>query len=312
MTSSKIDQGCRPVFRFAPSPNGYLHLGHAFSAVLNFELAKVLNGRFLLRFEDIDKERCRPEYAFAATEELSWLGLDWERPIRRQSDHFPEYARALKTLTERNLIYPCFCSRTEIMSAVSGRPDWPRDPDGTPLYPGTCKHLTSGERKRRKGNGQPAAHRIDMSKALATLNAPLSFNDSSRGDQIVDAQPQLWGDAILSRKDIPTSYHIAVVVDDALQGVTTVVRGEDLFMATSLHRLLQTLLQLPPPNYYHHPLLRDSLGQKLSKSLRAKSLRSLREEGLTSAQARKILLPDLAGAMAPVVAQANSTGAHFR
>jgi glutamyl-Q tRNA(Asp) synthetase len=301
MTSSKLDSDFRPVFRFAPSPNGYLHLGHAYSALLNHELARELNGRFLLRYEDIDTDRCRQDYVTAAGEELAWLGLRWEQPERRQSEHFIDYARALKTLTEQGLIYPCFCSRTEIMSAVASKPGWPKDPDGTPLYPGTCKDLSQAERKRRRSHGLPAALRIDMSKAIASLEQPITWLDYGQKNQWMVAAPQLWGDAILARKDIQTSYHIAVVVDDALQGVTMVVRGEDLFMATSLHRLLQHLLHLPEPDYYHHPLLRDASGQKLSKSLRSKSLRSLREEGLSPERARAMLMPNLAATMAPVV-----------
>jgi glutamyl-Q tRNA(Asp) synthetase len=207
----------------------------------------------------------------------------------------------MKTLTERGLVYPCFCSRTQIMSAVANKAGWPKDPDGSPLYPGTCKALSLAERKRRRNNGLPAALRIDMSKALASVKRPITWLEHGHNSHRIDAAPQLWGDAILARKDIQTSYHIAVVIDDALQGITTVIRGEDLFMATSLHRLLQLLLSLPEPSYYHHRLLRDASGQKLSKSLRAKPLRSLREDGLSPERTRELLLPDLAEAMAPVV-----------
>ncbi|WOJ88392.1 tRNA glutamyl-Q(34) synthetase GluQRS [Methylocapsa polymorpha] len=290
------------VFRFAPSSNGYLHLGHAYSALLNFEMARATGGRLLLRIEDIDIERCRPEFERAIYEDLCWLGLAWEEPVRRQSEHFAEYASALDRLGAQGLTYPCFCTRGEIMVAVASKPDWPRDPDGSPLYPGTCKHLSQEERRRRLAAGQLAAQRIDMEAALARVGFRLGWREYSGAGmegRDVAAEPGLWGDAVLSRKDIPTSYHIAVVFDDALQGATDVVRGEDLFMATSLHRLLQVLLDLPAPSYHHHPLLRDASGQKLSKSLRAKSLRALRQEGLSAAAAREKLTSGLILATAP-------------
>jgi glutamyl-Q tRNA(Asp) synthetase len=281
----------KQVFRFAPSPNGYLHLGHAYSALANHHMARATGGRLLLRIEDIDLERCRPEFEQALYDDLAWLGLDWEQPVRRQSEHFGDYAKVLSELTQRRILYPCFCSRGDIMNAVAGKADWPRDPDGSPLYPGTCKHLSTEERRRRLAAGQPTAQRIDMETALTKAGQKLGwyeYGDGPQGKDVI-AQPELWGDTVLSRKDIAASYHIAVVVDDALQGVTNVVRGEDLFMATSLHRLLQVLLGLPAPCYHHHKLLRDGAGQKLSKSLRAKSLRSLRQEGLTPAQVEERL-----------------------
>ncbi len=289
------------VFRFAPSSNGYLHLGHAYSALLNSDMAEACGGRFLLRIEDIDIDRCRPEFEQAIYEDLSWLGLKWEMPVRRQSEHFSDYAGALKRLQDQGLTYPCFCSRGEIMSAVAGKPDWPRDPDGSPLYPGLCKHLSKVERARRLASGLQAAQRIDMDAALARVGSNLDWRDLGAGGQGRDiaADPALWGDAVLSRKDIHTSYHIAVVVDDALQGVSDIVRGEDLFMATHLHRLLQALLDLPAPAYYHHRLLRDASGHKLSKSTRAKSLRALRQEGLSPAAARRKLASELIAAPAP-------------
>ncbi len=279
------------VFRFAPSSNGYLHLGHAYSALLNSDLAQSRGGRFLLRIEDIDIDRCRPEFEQAIYEDLNWPGLKWETPVRRQSRHFSDYAAALGKLTDRGLTYPCFCSRGDIMSAVAGKPDWPRDPDGSPVYPGICKHLSKEERAGRLASGLAAVLRIDMDAALASLGFTLGWRDYGAGGDGRDilAKPALWGDAVLSRKDIHASYHIAVVTDDALQGVTDVVRGEDLFMATHLHRLLQALLDLPTPAYHHHRLLRDASGQKLSKSLRAKSLRALREEGLSPSAARRKL-----------------------
>ncbi len=288
------------VFRFAPSSNGYLHLGHAYSALLNFDMARAAGGRFLLRIEDIDIERCRFEFEQAIYEDLGWLGLAWETPVRRQFEHFSEYASALARLSTQGLTYPCFCSRGEIMNAVAGRTGWPRDPDHSPLYPGTCKHLSREEKQRRISAGQPMALRIDMKAAIAKAGRGLAWRELGRSAQTraVTAEPALWGDTTLSRKDIPASYHIAVVVDDALQAVTDVVRGEDLFLATGLHRLLQALLDLPAPAYRHHALLRDTSGQKLSKSSRAKSLRALRQDGLSPAAILERLSSDpiLAGA----------------
>jgi glutamyl-Q tRNA(Asp) synthetase len=282
MTRSYISR----VFRFAPSPNGYLHLGHGFSALLNHEMAVASGGKLLLRIEDIDLERCRPEFERAIYEDLEWLGLRWGMPVRRQSDHFDAYRDALETLKKHGFVYPCFCSRADVAAATSERPGWPRDPDDSPLYPGTCKHLSAAERQRKLKAGQPAAWRLDMQAALKAIGHPIDWREY--GDdgalRLVGADPALWGDVVLGRKDVPASYHIAVVVDDALQGVTNVVRGEDLFMATGLHRLLQILLDLPAPDYHHHALLRDAAGRKLSKSLRAKSLRALRQEGLTPAK----------------------------
>ncbi len=280
------------VFRFAPSPNGYLHLGHAYSALINHQMAQAVGGSLLIRIEDIDVARCRPEFEQAIYEDLHWLGLNWEEPVRRQSEHFDAYAEALSTLDKQGLVYPCFCSRSEVAGALTDASHWPQDPDGSPLYPGTCKHLSPVERQERLAAGQPAALRLDMAAALAKvkerMGAKIGWREYGRGmeGREVTADPALWGDAVLSRKDISASYHIAVVVDDAWQGVTDVVRGEDLFMATSLHRLLQILLDLPAPCYHHHELLRDAAGRKLSKSLRAKSLRTLRHEGLSPADVR--------------------------
>ncbi|MGO9008233.1 MAG: tRNA glutamyl-Q(34) synthetase GluQRS [Beijerinckiaceae bacterium] len=281
----------RRVFRFAPSPNGCLHLGHAFSALMNHEMALATGGTFLLRIEDIDAERCRPEFEQAIYEDLRWLGLGWEEPVRRQSQHFADYADALRGLEQRGLLYPCFCSRSDVMHAVTDHLEWPRDPDGSRLYPGTCRRMSTQERRRRLAEGQPAAYRLDMEAALAEAGHEIGWRDYGDGVQGRDvvAEPFLWGDVVLARKDIAASYHIAVVVDDALQGVTNVVRGEDLFMATSLHRLLQILLDLPAPCYHHHELLRDSAGRKLSKSLRAKTLRALRQEGLSPVRVKQQL-----------------------
>ncbi len=276
----------RTVARFAPSPNGYLHLGHAYSALMNGLLVKDTGGRLLLRMENIDTTRCRPEFERAILDDLGWLGLSWERPVRRQSDHFHDYAEALRRLERRGLIYPCFCTRGDIMAAVAGRPNWPSDPDGTPLYPGSCKHCSAERRAQRFAAGERASYRLDMDRALQVLcdtpgGGGLTWGEYRGGTHRFEEQatPAIWGDAVLSRRDIATSYHVAVVVDDASQGVTDVVRGEDLFMATHLHRLLQVLLELPAPNYHHHAVLRDGSGQKLSKSLRAKALRAFRQEG---------------------------------
>ena len=314
----------RTIVRFAPSPNGYLHLGHAYSALMNGLVARETGGRMLLRMENIDVARCRPEFETAIREDLAWLGLTWETPVRRQSDHFPDYAGVMDRLERRGLVYPCFCSRGDIMAAVAGKPNWPSDPDGTPLYPGTCKHLSPLQRRRRLESGERASMRLDVDKAIATLagpaakepgpeqpgakdteapratgplpgngllpkslltKSPLTWTEYRGGSERRQerADPALWGDAVLARKDIGTSYHIAVVVDDAAQGVTDIVRGEDLFMATSLHRLLQALLDLPAPDYHHHGLLIDGTGQKLSKSLRAKPLRTYRQDGYSVA-----------------------------
>ncbi len=275
----------RRVFRFAPSPNGFLHLGHAYSALLNFELARESGGRFLLRIEDIDLARAKPEYEAAIYEDLSWLGLDWERPVRRQSEHFADYAAALEQLDARGLLYPCACTRGEIARAAGENP--PRDPDGAPLYPGTCRGKPRGHLREILAVGGVAL-RLDMAKALELLGAEaqaLSWREHAEGE--IAADPKRWGDVVLARKDTPTSYHLAVVVDDALQGVTDVVRGADLKPATGLHRLLQCLLGLPAPSYRHHALLLCAEGEKLSKSRRSKTLRDLRAEGLSAAAVRE-------------------------
>jgi glutamyl-Q tRNA(Asp) synthetase len=271
----------RRVFRFAPSPNGFLHLGHAYSALLNFELARESGGRFLLRIEDIDLLRARPEYEAAIYEDLAWLGLDWERPVRRQSEHFADYAAALERLDAMGLIYPCACTRGEIAKAAGENP--PRDPDGAPLYPGTC-HGKPRSHLREILQVGGVALRLDMAKALAQLGAEaqaLSWREHAEGE--IAADPKRWGDVVLARKDTPASYHLAVVVDDALQGVTDVVRGADLKSATGLHRLLQRLLGLPAPRYRHHALLLCAEGEKLSKSKASRALRDLRAEGISAA-----------------------------
>jgi glutamyl-Q tRNA(Asp) synthetase len=273
-----------PVFRFAPSPNGYLHLGHALSALLNARMAQAAGGRLLLRIEDIDDVRCRPEYETAIYEDLAWLGLDFERPARRQSEHFDEYRAAIVKLDAMGLIYPSFESRTEIARLVAEREaktgePWPRDPDGGPRYPEFSKSLPDKERRRLIEAGAPYALRLDTAAALARTG-PLHWNEAG---ETVAADPAAWGDLILARKDIPNSYNLSVVVDDAAQNVTDVVRGLDLFPSTSFHRLLQSLLALPAPRYRHHRLILDSEGRKLSKSTLATGLRELRAAGATPA-----------------------------
>jgi glutamyl-Q tRNA(Asp) synthetase len=284
-----------PVFRFAPSPNGYLHLGHAASALLNFDLARAAGGRFLLRIEDIDITRCRPELEAAIYEDLAWLGLAWETPVRRQSEHFAGYREAIEKLRASGLIYPSFESRTEIDRLVAEKEadvPWPRDPDGAPLYPGGAKSLSPAERERLIESGAPYALRLDMEAACAQAR-DLGWTELGEGPDgergTVTARPEAWGDVILARKETPTSYHLSVVIDDALQGVTDVVRGRDLFWSTSVHRLLQSLLGLPQPVYRHHPLMTDASGQKLSKSTGATGLRELRAAGSTPANIRRLV-----------------------
>jgi glutamyl-Q tRNA(Asp) synthetase len=284
-----------PVFRFAPSPNGYLHLGHAFSALLNFDLARQAGGRFLLRLEDIDTVRCKPEFESAIYRDLAWLGIAWEEPVRRQSGHFSDYRAAVETLSAQGLVYPGFESRTEIAGLVAQHETdgpWPRDPDGAPLYPGAAKQLTADARARLLESGAPYALRLDMAAACARAGR-LNWIERGEGPDgetgAVAARPQAWGDVILARKETPTSYHLSVVVDDALQGVTDVVRGQDLFWSTSVHRLLQGLLGLPAPVYRHHRLVLDAAGQKLSKSTAATGLRELRAAGATPADVRRLV-----------------------
>jgi glutamyl-Q tRNA(Asp) synthetase len=283
-----------PVFRFAPSPNGYLHLGHALSALLNADMAAAAGGRLLLRIEDIDESRCRPEYEVAIYEELAWLGIAWDKPVRRQSEHYGDYRTALGKLDAMGLIYPSFESRAEIAMMVAGREakgPWPRDPDGVPLYPGTAKTLPDAERKRRMAS-EPYALRLDVQAALARAGQ-LTWRETGAGPAgetgTTAADPAAWGDVILARKDAPASYHLAVVVDDAAQGVTDIVRGRDLFHATSVHRLLQALLGLAEPRYHHHRLILDGDGKKLSKSTAATGLRELRAQGVSPTQIRRLV-----------------------
>jgi glutamyl-Q tRNA(Asp) synthetase len=284
------------VFRFAPSPNGYLHLGHAYSALLNHDMARAAGGRLLLRIEDIDTVRCRPEYEAAIYEDLGWLGVSWDDKVRRQSEHFDDYSEALAKLEMDGLVYPSFESRSELNAMVAERErqgrGWPRDPDGVPLYPGRARKLPRPEADRRRQAGEPFALRLAMDAAIARAGV-LTWTETGAGPQgqtgRVTAAPQMWGDVVLARKEAPTSYHLAVVIDDAFQGVTDVVRGQDLFWATAIHRLLQALLGLPEPVYHHHRLILDAGGRKLSKSNMATSIRELRAGGATSADIRRMV-----------------------
>lgn len=283
-----------PVFRFAPSPNGYLHLGHARSALLNYDLARERGGRFLLRIEDTDTTRCRPEFAAAIVEDLAWLGLTWEQPVRQQSEHFALYGQSLERLAREGLLYRSFESRGEIARLVAAREadgPWPRDPDGAPLYPGSAGSQAVEEQAQLVQSGIPFSQRLRMSEAIRRVG-PLHWTEQGEGPSgetgLVAAAPEAWGDVVLGRKETPASYHLAVVIDDALQGVTDVVRGQDLFWATSIHRLLQELLGLPQPVYRHHALIRDAEGAKLSKSSRSKAIRELRAQGATPAEVREL------------------------
>jgi len=284
-----------PVFRFAPSPNGHLHLGHAFSALINADMARAAGGRLLLRIEDIDNMRCRPEYETAICEDLEWLGLRWEQPVRRQSEHLSDYRAALAKLEAMRLTFPSFESRAEIARLVAERESharWPRDPDGAPIYPGAARLSSEDERAARIARGEPYAIRLDLARA-AERAGPLLWSETGSGPSgetgTVAAEPEAWGDVVLARKELPTSYHLSVVVDDALQGITHVVRGVDLFWSTSVHRLLQALLGLPAPIYHHHRLILDDAGRKLSKSTLATGLRELRAQGATPADVRRML-----------------------
>jgi len=273
----------QPVYRFAPSPNGQLHLGHAYSALLNAQMAHTSNGRFLLRMEDIDTARCTPQLEQGIYDDLHWLGLEWEQPVRRQSEHFGEYRNALTKLADKGLVYPAFLSRTEVREIIGEAhaqgTNWPTDPDGTPLYPQGERGLSEKEQMERIVSGAPYAWRLNMEKALELAGETLFWNESSTGP--IAANPAQWGDVVIARKDTPTSYHLSVVVDDALQGITHIVRGRDLFHATSVHRLLQKLLGLPEPLYHHHDLVLGDDGLKLSKSRKDMALSSLREQGFT-------------------------------
>ncbi|MBZ9662345.1 tRNA glutamyl-Q(34) synthetase GluQRS [Mesorhizobium sp. ESP-6-4] len=282
-------------FRFAPSPNGQLHLGHAYSALLNQRMAAQVGGRLLLRIEDIDVTRCTPEFEAGIFRDLEWLGLHWEEPVRCQSEHFAEYREVLDRLIAEELVYPAFMSRGEIRAfiAETGGRDWPRDPDGVPLYPPLDKALSARERKRRLAEDVPFAWRLDVEAAMARVTAGLSWveftDETMSATRAIEAQPRAWGDVIVARRDIPTSYHLAVVVDDALQAVSHVVRGQDLYSATGVQCLLQQLLGLPQPRYFHHRLILGPNGRKLSKSFKDTGLASLREAGMSPQDVRRLV-----------------------
>jgi glutamyl-Q tRNA(Asp) synthetase len=264
------------VTRFAPSPTGELHLGHAYSARIAWQRARAAGGRFLLRIEDIDIRRSRREFDAAIREDLHWLGLDWDGAVRRQSEHFGDYGKALDVLDARGLIYPCFCTRADIAAAT----DAPHGPDG-PLYPGTCRHLSRAERRERLAAGEEHCLRLDAARAAGEAGS-YDFFDETRGT--IEGKPLLFGDVVLARKDTPTSYHLAVTVDDNLQGVTLVTRGEDLLPSTHVHGLLQRLLGYETPRYAHHKLLTDAAGRRFAKRDKSLTLRALRERGLKPAQ----------------------------
>ena len=283
------------VTRFAPSPTGFLHLGHAYAALFAWHAAEQTGGKFVLRIEDIDLGRCRSEFEQAILEDLTWLGVHWDEPVRRQSEHFDDYAEALAKLDRRGLIYSCFCTRKEIGAEIARSAEAPQLTDlSAAPYPGTCKRLKPDERARRMAAGAPYALRLDCAKAIAEIDSqPLVFEEIGSGPNgetgHLTAHPELIGDIVLARKDLPASYHIAVVTDDALQGITLVTRGRDLFGATHIQRLLQAILGLPAPEYAHHRLVLDPQGRKFSKRDRAVSLRTLRQSGATSADIRTIV-----------------------
>lgn len=281
-----------PITRFAPSPTGFLHLGHGLAAISAFDAAREngAKGKFLLRIEDIDTSRARPEFEAAIFADLEWLGLEWETPVRRQSEHMSDYQAAIGKLQKMGLLYPCFCTRAEIMAEIEQSPSAPHlltnGPDG-PLYPGTCRKLDNEMVEEKLANGTPYALRLDMQKALAMAHGPLTWTDTNKGEIV--ARPEIFGDVVLARKDIPASYHLAVTIDDHLQEVSMVTRGEDLFPATHIHRLIQALLMLDVPIYRHHRLITDENGNRLAKREKATTLKSLRESGYSPGDIRKMV-----------------------
>jgi glutamyl-Q tRNA(Asp) synthetase len=280
------DTPAQPVLRFAPSPNGALHLGHAYSALFNERLALETGGRLLLRIEDLDRVRCKPRFEAGIMEDFAWLGIRFEAPSRRQSEHGNDYDAALERLAARGIVYPCFCSRAEVARLSGGR-----DPDGAPLYTGACRELAPAERSLRLEHGDKVAWRLNMPRAIDCVPGHLTWSEFGEGATPVEhrAEPALWGDVILRGRDVAASYHLSVTVDDALQGVTDVVRGRDLLASTSVHRLLQDLLGLPAPRYRHHRLVLDTDGGKLSKSRRSAALAELRSRGVPPASVRAAL-----------------------
>jgi len=272
------------VTRFAPSPTGYLHLGHAHAALFAWRRAREAGGLFLLRIEDIDRTRCRPEFLRAILEDLAWLGLDWDGEVRVQSEFFSQYRATLDALAGRGLLYPCFCTRADISREIAEAAAAPHAPDGGPVYSGTCRHLSADTRARRIAGGESFALRLDISRALAELREPLVFHEEADG--ILPCHPERFGDVVLARKDVSASYHLCVTHDDALQGVTLVTRGIDLKPAVDVQRLLQALMGWPAPDYAHHALLTDASGRRLAKRDQAATLRALRAEGVAPGEVR--------------------------
>jgi glutamyl-Q tRNA(Asp) synthetase len=274
------------VTRFAPSPTGLLHLGHAYSALFAHDVAQREVGRFLLRIEDIDPIRCKPEFTAAIYEDLKWLGLTWEEPVRCQSKHMHQYAALLFKLRDQKVLYPCFCTRSDVVAEAAAAGHAPHiGPDG-PIYPGTCRNLSDTEAAEKLAEHKTANWRLNVAKALA-ITGPLTWHDRAKGT--IAAKPQDFGDVVLARKDVPTSYHLSVTVDDHLQGITLVTRGEDLFRSTDIHRLLQALLEFETPDYHHHTLLVDADGKRFAKRDKSVTLRALRESGLSPENVRKII-----------------------
>ena len=280
------------VTRFAPSPNGWLHLGHAYSALFGARAARAAGGQFLLRIEDIDIGRARPHFVEGIYQDLEWLGLSWPEPVMVQSKRFEIYQAALDALRTQGLVYPCWATRREILAAIQDKKDWPRDPDGAPLYPGLYRDLPDSRRKKLMWEGTPYCWRLNMEKALAHVEAPLSYFEYGTGTaEIMPLDAAAYGDVVLARKDVPTSYHLAVVVDDAAQNISQVTRGRDLQSATAIHVLLQKLLGLPQPDYLHHGLVRDVSGRRLSKQAGDSGFRDLRQAGMGLDEVLALLPP---------------------
>jgi len=268
------------VTRFAPSPTGELHLGSAYSAWTGWHRAREAGGTFLVRIEDIDIRRCKREFETAMLADLIWLGFEWDGEVRRQSEHFADYGKVLDQLDERRLIYPCFCSRADIEREIAASANAPHGPDG-PLYPGTCRHLSAAERRDRMGAGHEHCLRLDAERAAAQAG-PYHFVDETLGR--VEGEPLLMGDFVIARKDTPTSYHLAVTIDDHLQGITLVTRGVDVLPSTHVHGLLQRLLGYETPRYAHHKLLTDASGRRFAKRDRDMTIRAMRESGMAPDQ----------------------------
>ena len=282
-----------PKFRFAPSPNGALHLGHAYSAMLNQQMAKQLGADLLLRIEDIDRQRCTQQLEGNMLKDLKWLGFDWEGTPHRQSEHFENYANALDKLHAMGLVYPSFMTRSQIRVACAGKANWPADPDGSPHYPGIEREWSEKRARQEQSMNPHFTLRLNMERALIEVRHQLTWEefDADLSPQMMhkQADPSQWGDVVLARFDTPTSYHLSVVVDDAEQAITHGVRGQDLYHATSINRLLQALLNLPAPLYHHHKLILDENGNKLSKSSQSTSIQALRALGRTPEEIKTLI-----------------------